>query len=59
LPAQLMDRVANFLDGNFFPQAPATHGTTPQQPGPGDSSIQRGQGEPSSLPQAEILNPQP
>ncbi len=38
LPSSLMDRVANFMDGNFFPETPATQG------GPAQSQVQ---GEPS------------
>ncbi len=36
LPSSLIDRVANFMDSSFFPQAPATHG------GPTQSQVQRG-----------------
>jgi len=58
LPAHLMDRIANFLDGNFFPQAPATQGVTQQQPGQAQSTTQGGPGVPSSPPQAGLPNPQ-
>ncbi len=30
LPQTLLDRASNYVDGTFFPQAPATHGQAPQ-----------------------------
>ncbi len=56
LPSSLIDRVANFMDGNFFPQSPATSGGTPQSevqraPSAQDSRIEQ------SLPPAAVYQP--
>jgi len=57
LPSSLIDRAANFMDGNFFPQTPATHG------GPAQSEVQVGpsfrdsQGPVQPLPPAAVYQP--
>lgn len=40
LPSNLMDRFSSFVDGNFFPQVPATQGALPQFPTQGQQAPQ-------------------
>jgi len=57
LPSSLIDRVANFMDGNFFPQTPATHGGPPQPDVQREPSFQDDQGIAHQLPPAAIYQP--
>ncbi len=57
LPSSLIDRVANFMDGNFFPQSPATSGGTPQSEVQRSPSVQETQPIGQSLPPAAVYEP--
>jgi hypothetical protein len=57
LPSSLIDRVANFMDGNFFPQSPATSGGTPRSEVQGAPSTQESQRIEQSLPPAAVYQP--
>ncbi|MGB6067754.1 MAG: hypothetical protein WBG50_23355 [Desulfomonilaceae bacterium] len=52
LPSGLIDRVANFMDGNFFPQTPATQGGAPQSQVQGESPVQENRVPTQTLPPA-------
>jgi hypothetical protein len=57
LPSSLIDRVANFMDGNFFPQSPATSGGSPRSEVQGAPSTQESQRIEQSLPPAAVYQP--
>jgi hypothetical protein len=57
LPSSLIDRVANFMDGNFFPQTPATSGGPPQSEVQSAPSTQESQRIEQSLPPAAVYQP--
>jgi hypothetical protein len=57
LPSSLIDRVANFMDGNFFPQSPATSGGTPQSEVQRAPATQESQRIEQSLPPAAVYQP--
>jgi hypothetical protein len=57
LPSGLIDRVANFMDGNFFPQTPATHGGPAQSEIQGGPSFRDSQGPVQPLPPAAVYEP--
>ncbi|MGO9567147.1 MAG: hypothetical protein ACLP5H_06370 [Desulfomonilaceae bacterium] len=57
LPSGLIDRVANFMDGNFFPQSPATHGGPAQSEVQGGPSFRDSPAPVQSLPPAAVYQP--
>ncbi len=57
LPSSVIDRVANFMDGNFFPQSPATYGGPPQSEVQGPPAAQETQRIEQSLPPAAVYQP--
>ncbi len=57
LPSSLIDRVTNFMDGNFFPQTPATQGGPAQSEVQGGPSFRDSQGPVQPLPPAAVYQP--
>jgi hypothetical protein len=57
LPSGLIDRFTSFMDGNFFPQSPATHGAPTQSEVQGARPLQDNQGSGQALPPAAPYQP--